>query len=297
MLNQLKQKNNNLKTQNNIYFVATPIGNLQEMTPRAIDILQNVDYIFCEHVLKAKILGNKFQFNKKLFILNKNNEQECLLKIINLYQLKKNIAIISDAGYPCVFDPGLYLFNQLIKNKIEPIIINGPCSLIHAYCCSGFNNYYFTFLGFLKSKNNILAKEKELAKYLKINHTLIFFESSKRILTTLKAIKNVFGCEINITIAKELSKKHEQVVRYNVDKMIKNFDSLNLLKGEFIIMIDNNKNNENKNLNEKEIFNFFNYLKTNFLSLTNKDKIKLSAKFFNTTNHKIYNLFNKWIKK
>ena len=282
--------------QNQIYFIATPIGNLEEITLRAIKILKKVDYIFCEHVGKAKILANKFTFNKPFFILNKNNEASSFLKIQNFYQLKKNIAIISDAGYPCISDPGLYIMNQLIKNNIEPVIINGPCSLIHAVCQSGFNNSQFTFCGFLKSKNNFLTKTKELSLYLPIKHSLIFFESSNRLLHTLKAIAFVFDETIKITIAKELTKKYEQFVRDDVKNMITNFATFNFLKGEYIIIIDNHQRVIAKAVNNQKIFLFFNYLQKNFSLLSNKDKIKLTSKFFNINNHKIYTLYHQWQK-
>lgn len=226
----------------NLYIVATPIGNLQDISLRALETLGKVDFIACEDTRVSKTLI-KHYFKKngqnvldKLFSYYEENELFKIPQVINLLLNGKNVALISDAGTPTISDPGFKLVRECIKNGIKVVPIPGPSSVIAALVASGLPTDKFTFLGFLPQKPGhrlkILEKTSEAQKIL--SSTVIIFESPHKIITTLKEIRQVFG-NIEITIARELTKIHEEIKSETIDNVIESSKDHNI-KGEITIL-------------------------------------------------------------
>ncbi|WP_412032200.1 16S rRNA (cytidine(1402)-2'-O)-methyltransferase [Malacoplasma muris] len=233
-----------------IYVVATPIGNINEISKRAIEILNKIKVIYCEDTRVIKKLLTLLDINlinKKFISLNGFNEKEVVEKI--KLQNEFEICLVSDAGYPTISDPGFCLINFAINNNISIEIVNGPSALMHALVISGFSTNNFYFFGFLNSKKNKALFE--LVKIKEFQTTIIIYESVHRIIETLKNIKEVFSDDVKLIVAKELTKSNETIYRGNINKIIKEID----LRGEFVIVIDNNYNE-----NKKEIININDYI-------------------------------------
>ena len=181
-----------------LYIVSTPIGNIKDITFRAIEVLESVDYIVCENPNNSKKLLNHYNINKKLIQLNAIIEENNTSNILNLLKNGNNIAYISDAGTPCISDPGQILVSNAIKENIEVSVIPGASAILTSLVGSGLNISNFTFVGFLSNKSGTrLNQLKELSK---INSTLVIYESSHRILDTIKDIKQSFNNDLNICI-------------------------------------------------------------------------------------------------
>ena len=191
-----------------LYVVATPIGNLNDMTKRAIETLKEVDIILCEDTRTSMKLLNNFNIKNKLMSYHKYNEQEQTKNIIKLLKQDKNIAIITDAGTPCISDPGYILVKEARENNITVIPIGGISALITALSASGIETDKFTFQGFFPRETK--EKTKLLEELNKTNIKVhIFYESPKRIIKTLEYLKNNLDIE-KISIFKELTKLHEK---------------------------------------------------------------------------------------
>ncbi len=223
---------------NNFFVVATPIGNISEISKRAIEVLEKSNVIFCEDTRVTKKLLSLLEinyFNKKFIVNNAFSKEQ---ENISLDLLEKNICcLVSDAGYPLISDPGYGIVNFLNSNNINYEIVNGPCSIIHALmvCKFPINNFYF--YGFLSSKQN--QKNNELHELKKINSTIVLFESSHKIINTLKDIKKIFG-DIKVSVCKELTKKNEKVYHGFIDEIINDINT----NGEFVIVFNNEIKNE-----------------------------------------------------
>ena len=213
-----------------LFIVPTPIGNLKDITLRSLEVLEKVDYVFCEDTRKTKILLDHYQIkNKKLISYFAPKEEE---KINYLLEILKNndAALVVDAGMPAISDPGYKLIKVCLENNIKIEVLPGPSSFLTALVGSGLPLDKFLFLGFLPKKG--LKNYLETFKNLEV--TIIFYESPKRILKTLRIIKEVFN-EGRIVIAREISKIYEEYLRGNLDEMIKNLEKRNL-KGEITII-------------------------------------------------------------
>lgn len=215
-----------------LYIISSPIGNLEDITFRAIRILSLVDYILSEDTRKTSILLKKYNIKKPLFSFHKFNERFKEDKIIKDLENKQEIALISDAGTPLISDPGFSLVKKCIEKKIEITSIPGPCSIITALTLSGLNPISFQFLGFFPKK----PKDRDIQKILTFKGISIFFESNKRILKTLKILqkheKNLY-----IVLARELTKKFEECIRGHLDEIL-NIISKKNIKGEIVLLID-----------------------------------------------------------
>lgn len=200
---------NTIKTNGTLYIIPTPIGNLNDITYRALEILKTVDIIVVENILHTKKLLNNFNISKTIITLNKNNEKTKSKKIIIKLTSGKKIALISNAGTPLINDPGYYLINYCYNFKIKLIPLPGPCAAITALSASGLPTNQFCYEGYLPSKQK---QRIETLKHLKKEHrTIIFYESPHRILDSIKDIKKILGSERNIVLAKELTKKWENI--------------------------------------------------------------------------------------
>ena len=219
-----------------LFIVATPIGNLKDITLRALEVLKAVDYILCEDTRVTGNLLNHFEISKKLVPFNDFNEDKKAQAVINDLMLGQNIALVSDAGTPLISDPGYKLVRACIHQGIAVETIPGPSSVIAALTISGLPPDKFTFVGYLPKKD---SKRKKLLEDLKrsreiVRSTIIAFESPFRLLKALEDIKEVFG-DIEITICRELTKMHEEVKQEKISESITYF-SKNIPKGELVLL-------------------------------------------------------------
>lgn len=220
-----------------LYIVSTPIGNLGDITLRAIEILKSVDLVVCEDTRVFGRLATEFQIEKKLVAMNDFNEEAKLARIISEIESGKSVALVSDAGTPLVSDPGFKLVREAIAKGIKVESISGPSSPIAALTVSGLAPDKFTFVGYLPKKEE---KRRELFENLKkmrglLRSTIIAFESPYRLIDTLGDIKVVFG-DIDVVICRELTKLHEEIRREKVSESIAHFAESSP-KGEFVILI------------------------------------------------------------
>lgn len=228
----------------NLYIVATPIGNLQDITLRAMETLRSVDFLLCED---ARTTSNLLSFiNKrvkevekkpKLIPFYEGNEIKIIEEVISTLKNGFNIGIVSDAGTPTISDPGFKLVRECIKQGIRVESIPGPTSLISSLVSSGLPTDKFLFMGFLpKKQGHRETSLKNLNESLKlINSTVIIFESPHRVLKTLEEIKNVFG-DIEIVVARELTKIHEDIRKDLISNQIKHYK--NGIKGEIVLLFN-----------------------------------------------------------
>ena len=214
-----------------IYFCPTPIGNLEDITIRTLNVLRSVDIICCEDTRNSIKLLNNFDIKKRLIAYHKFNERQ---KVDELIELSENndIAIISDAGMPGISDPGFILIRELIDRDIEFEVLPGSTASILAFLYSGFSTEHFFFYGFLDSKRSKRLKELENLKELKF--PIIFYEAPHRILETLEDLKEVFGNR-KISISRELTKMFEEHIRGSIEEILAKDLTL---KGEFVIVVD-----------------------------------------------------------
>ena len=229
--------NDNLKP--GLYCVATPIGNLGDITFRAIYVLNKSDLILSEDTRVSSKLLSKFNIKTKLLSNHKFNEKKNIKYILNLLKQKKIISVISDAGTPTISDPGRILINECIKNKIQVFPVPGASAAIASFSVSGFSNNFF-FCGFLPEKK--LQIEQLFQRISKLNCPIIFFISPKKIKKITSEIQRYFN-ERNILITREMTKLHEEYIR---DK-VKNLDNIDISqKGEMTVVISENINLENR---------------------------------------------------
>tara|TARA_Y100000768_G_C23934009_1_gene661651 strand:- start:622 stop:1461 length:840 start_codon:yes stop_codon:yes gene_type:complete len=232
---------------NNLYIVSTPIGNLDDITFRAIEVLKKTDIILCEDTRRSIKLLNFYKIKKKLISYHKFNERKKLSNIIEYFKQGKILSLISDAGTPLLSDPGRILVNHCLKNKIQVTPVPGVSSITSAVSISGFSDQ-FLFYGFLPKTENEL--EKVLSLLSSNIYTQVFFISSNKINFYIKSFKKFFSGR-KILIAKELTKIHEELIWRDIDKL-KTFK--NSLKGELTIVISET-NNIRKVFNKEKIVN------------------------------------------
>lgn len=219
-----------------LYIVSTPIGNYDDITLRAINILQEVDFIICEEYKEAKRLLNHLKIEKELHSLNEHNEKEFSFDLLKLIQEKKFAALISDCGTPLFSDPGITLVNLCIESGIEIIPIPGASSLMAALVGSGFNINKFYFAGWLSPKSDL--RKKELLRLKGIKELIIIMETPYRLKSILNDITKVFSEKTKGVIAFNLTLPTEQFYRGSIKDLLKLVEEKNL-KGEFVLMIDN----------------------------------------------------------
>ncbi len=262
-----------------LYIVSTPIGNLDDITLRALDVLKKSDIILCEDTRRSIKLLNHYNIKKKLISYHKFNEKKKLDEIIEYFNMGKILSLISDAGTPLLSDPGRLLVNKCVENNILVTPIPGVSSITSALSVSGFKDQ-FLFYGFLPKTENEL--KKVLTSLSQNNYTLVFFVPSKKINFYIKSFKFFFSGR-KILIAKEITKVHEAFFRDEIDKL-KVFK--NPIKGELTIIISEN-NVKGKYFNEEKIVNKAKkYLKKYSL----KDTVNLILETENINKNKIYNL-------
>ena len=230
----VKLKSLEKKTKKGLFLVSTPIGNLSDITLRAIETLKDSDYILCEDTRVSKKLLDHYNVRSKLISNHKFNEKKNLSKIIELLAKGSTISIISDAGTPCISDPGSLLIKECIKKNIEVTPIPGATSVISAMSISGFSENFF-FYGFFPEKEKKLSKDLEVLS--KLNSSIVFFISAKKINKKIPLIKKNFTGR-KILICREMTKFYEEFLRFEVDELV---EFKNSLKGELTIVISEKK--------------------------------------------------------
>lgn len=216
-----------------LYIVATPIGNLKDITLRAIETLKSVDLIACEDTRHTKILLNEYGINTpttSYFQHNRFTKGEYLL---GLLKQGKDIALVSDAGTPGILDPGYHLINLAIEEDIPVTVIPGPAAFINALVLSGKPAHEFVFAGFLPNRS--LARQNRLKQLAQSKRTVVFYESRHRILATLEDIRKVFGNR-QLIVAREVTKKFEEIKRGSAEQILVSFQRQKP-RGEFVIVI------------------------------------------------------------
>ncbi len=218
-----------------IYLIATPIGNLNDITFRALETIKKVDIIAAEDTRHTLKLLNYFGISKKLISYHRHNEEVKKEEIIKLVEEGKNVGIVTDAGTPAISDPGEEIVKEAIKNNIQVVPIPGACAFVNALIASGLNTKEFIFYGFLPLDKKLRKEKIEDIKMQ--NKTIIFYEAPHRILKTLKEFQKIFG-NIKIVLAKEITKIHEEYIRGNIEDIINKLEEKEI-KGEYIILFEN----------------------------------------------------------
>ena len=262
-----------------LYIVSTPIGNLRDITLRALDIFSQSEYILCEDTRVSKKLLDKYQIKSNLISNHKFNEKKNVNKIIDILNSKKIVSLISDAGTPCISDPGKIIINECVNNKINIYPIPGPSAVTAAVSISGFDEKYF-FYGFFPQKKKDITKD--LSNLSKINCSIVFFVSPKKINKIIEEIKNFFSGR-KILICREISKFYEEYTRINVEDLEL---YSKIPKGELTVIISEAKikKNVSQKLNESDKKNIKKMIRT----LSIKDIINLISKDKEISKKEIY---------
>ncbi len=262
-----------------LYLVPTPIGNLEDMTFRSIEVLKSVDVIFSEDTRVTLVLLNHFDIKKKLISLHDHNEDMVKDKVLSYLKDNKNVAIVTDRGTPIVSDPGYKTVKYVSDNGYNVVGLPGACAFVPAFIVSGLPSEHFLFYGFLNSKDSKMREELNNLK--NFENTIIFYEAPHRLIKCLQAILDVFG-DRYVSISKEISKLHESVFRGNISDAIKSFD---VVKGEYVIVIDGFKRNSDDYSNLSVVEHVNMYVKSGLYVM---DAIKMVAKERNIPKSEIY---------
>lgn len=219
------------ESESTLYLVATPIGNLEEITYRAINVLKSVDVIAAEDTRNTIKLLNHFDIKTKLMSHHEHNLSQSIPKIMTLLKEGKSVALVSDAGYPAISDPGYELVQQVIQEDIPVVSVSGANACLNALVVSGISPQPFLFYGFLHHQDK--QKKKELEKLQYEQATLVFYESPHRIKKTLELMKVYFGNR-QMALCRELTKRHEEILRGNIEDIIEVLDTV---KGEMVLIV------------------------------------------------------------
>lgn len=275
----MKQNSYNSDIKGKLYLIPTPIGNLDDITLRALNTLKEVDIVFAEDTRETFNLLKYYNINKKIESCHKYSEMKNKEKILKILKEGKTIGFVSDRGTPLISDPGNFVVNEVIKENIPVIALPGATALIPALNMSGLDNERFLFYGFLNNKKN--TAKKELNKLKDVEYTMIFYESPRRLKTTLELMLEAFGNR-KISIVREISKLHEEIIRDSIENVTKIIDDI---KGEIVIVVEKKKNNKLETIS------------TNYIELvkemqeegySKKDAIKEVSLKYNISKNKLY---------
>ena len=266
------------KIKKGLYIVSTPIGNLKDITLRALEVLKLSDFVLCEDTRISSKLLSHYKIKTKLISNHKFNEKKNINKILSFLKSEKVISLISDAGTPTISDPGNILINKCIENNIKIFSIPGPSAVSAAVSMSGFTDKYY-FHGFLPEKRTQI--ENEFKNISKINASIVFFISGKKIKKLINLIKKYF-MNREIVICREITKLYEENIRNLVDNL-KEFEKD--LKGEITVIISRKKDEEKINLNESDKKKIRKLIK----KLSIKDITKIFVEEKNVSKKEIYN--------
>ena len=225
-----------------LYLVPTPIGNLSEMTTRALDVLKSVDCIACEDTRNSGKLLKIYDIHKPLISHHEHNQEASIPKIVELLESGKSVAVISDAGYPLVSDPGQKLVQTMIEKEIPVVPVSGANAATNALVASGLSTQHYLFYGFLDAKKT--KREKQLEELKNFPYTLIFYEAPHRIEDMLTSMLEIFGNR-KMVLARELTKMHEEFIRGTIEEVLTICSSL---KGEMVVIVSGKEKEESASL-------------------------------------------------
>ncbi|SCC09019.1 16S rRNA (cytidine(1402)-2'-O)-methyltransferase [Gilliamella intestini] len=267
-----------------LYIVATPIGNLDDITLRAINTLKSVDLIAAEDTRHSGLLLQHLGIKAKLFALHDHNEQEKSHLLIEKLKSGLSIALISDAGTPLINDPGYHLVKACRDNNIQVVPIPGACAAIAALSVAGLPSDKFSYEGFLPAKSK--ARQDSLAKLIDEPRTMIFYESTHRLLDTLQDMQTVFGANKRVVLAKELTKTWETIVSFTISELVAwlNEDT-NRQKGEFVLIVEGYVKTDN-DIDQKAI----NTLKLLQKELPLKKAAAITAEIYGLKKNQLYQI-------
>lgn len=267
-----------------LYLVATPIGNLSDITLRAIEVLKSCDYILCEDTRHSAVLLRHYEIEKPLKSFHKFSESEKEAGILHDLQLGKTIALISDAGTPGISDPGTQLVQACVQHNIPVVAIPGPCAAVAALSCSGLPTDKFQFFGFLPRKTGEL--QRILKEILAYNGTTICYESPQRLLDTLAVVKEL-APDREIVIARELTKKFEEIVRGTATELIAHWKGA-AIKGEIVLMFAGRPEMPSQQWEEMTPVEHVAWLQETY-KISQHEAIKLAAEMRNVRKRDVYN--------
>lgn len=268
-----------------LYLVATPIGNLSEMSPRAIETLQNADIIACEDTRVTGKLLSFFNIKKPLVSLREHNEVSEAGKLITRILAGEKVAYASDAGYPCISDPGAKLVQLALQNGINVSTISGPNAGLNALVASGLDTSHFYFHGFLNAKESVARNE--LQEMIKRKETIILYEAPHRIMKTLNMLFEILG-DRQVCLARELTKQHEEFIRGPLSELVE-LDPTTL-KGEMVLIVEGRKDEVKSDLNNEEIYQMV----KNFvgMGMSTKDAIKRVSEITEINKNQVYKIYH-----
>ena len=267
-----------------LYVIATPIGNLNEISERTIQAINDCSVIFCEDTRVTGLLLKHLNIKKALFSAYENIEKSASEKVLQYLNDNQNVGLISDAGYPAISDPGSIIIQEVIKHDYSIVVINGPSALIHSLVASGFDTSHFYFYGFLNAKET--TRRKELEKLNKIEDTIILYQSPHKIKACLEDMLTILG-DRDICLCRELSKKFEEYIRGKISEIIPICETL---KGEMVIVIA-------PSIKEEAIEEIDDRMCLEIDDLINKgqstkDAIKEIANKYNVNKSELYNFYH-----
>lgn len=271
-----------------LYLIPTPIGNMEDITIRSLNILKSVDVVFCEDTRETGQLLNYYNINKKMISSHKYNESNNKDKLIEYSKKGRNVGLVSDRGTPIISDPGYELAKTVIENNFNVVSLPGATALIPALTSSGISPMPFYFYGFLNSKDS--SRKKEIENLKNVRSTIILYEAPHRIKKTLIELQNAFGENRKISISREITKKYEEIYRGTLHEIV---EQNNEYKGELVLVIEgNNDLNKYQNLTIEEHVNLY-------LTDGNKlmDAIKIVSKERNMKKSEVYDQYHKLEKK
>ena len=260
-----------------VYFVATPIGNLLDISYRAVETLKSVDVIACEDTRHSLKLLDHYGIKKQLISYHKFNERKSAENILEMVKSGKTVAVISDAGMPVISDPGNVLVKTLIENGLQYTVIPGASACLSALLLSGLDSARFTFVGFLPEKTK--EKAELLKNYVNCKDTLIFYSAPHDVNENIKDLYKAFGSR-NACAVKEITKMHETVYRFNLES-----GQIDEPKGEFVILVEGAKH-EKEEYSEVEVIEMLNSFILDGLS--KKDAIKKVCETLNISKNEVY---------
>ncbi len=266
------------KTENNLYLIPTPIGNLDDITIRSLNLLKEVDVVLCEDTRVTGSLLKKYDIKKKLISCHEYNEDKIKYEVVEMLKEGKKIGLVTDQGSPIISDPGYRVVEEVIKNNLNVIGLPGATAFVPALIASGISPSKFLFYGFLNSKSSKQKQELMSLKFLP--YTIIFYEAPHRIKETLENMLEVIGNR-KICLARELSKVYEELYRGTINEVLKDIDNI---KGEIVLIVEGNT--ETVGYNSLDILEHINiYLED---GMDEKDAIKKVAKERNVAKSIIY---------
>ena len=266
-----------------LYIVATPIGNLADLSERAIETLKQVDLIAAEDTRHSKTLLERFMINTKMTAYHEHNEEKTTQTLIQQLLEGQSIALISDAGTPLINDPGYKLVAAAHEQEIQVIPVPGPSAIITALSASGLPTYKFIFEGYLPAKKE--ARKTRLTELKNESRTLAFYEAPHRIVESMKIMQEVFGEDRRVTIARELTKQFEQIVRDTFKEINRKLETEEIkIKGEFVVIVEGAKEIE---ISDEEVLRINQILSE---KLSPKDAAGLTAKITGRKKNEVYKL-------